>query len=66
MSGCVNMKCNVQKPYDKIGCVCVSCDGDFACCQACANEYKEQMAHFFNDIVHSPAKTEAWLRGEID
>ena len=40
-------------------------DGDFACCPDCADAYRKRRDEFFNDIVISASKTEAWLRGEL-
>ncbi len=46
--------------------ILLNVDGDFVCDVTCKKAYEKKRDHFFNDIMHSSKKTEAWLRGEID
>ncbi|OGF27448.1 hypothetical protein A2331_00600 [Candidatus Falkowbacteria bacterium RIFOXYB2_FULL_34_18] len=43
--------------------ILISADGDFVCGQNCKDKYETEKAHFFNEIVHSPEKTESYLLG---
>jgi hypothetical protein len=63
MAKCVNNNCN-NDALNSISAVCVSVDGDFACCPACEIEYKKQRDHFFNVTVHSEELTTAYLLGK--
>ena len=45
--------------------VLINTDGDFVCNDKCKNGYEKERDHFFDDIVQSPEKTEAWLKGVI-
>ena len=59
---CVNEKCN--NSTDTLTRVLMTWDGDFACCQACADEYIKQRDHFFNTTIHSEQLTKDFLNGE--
>lgn len=60
MINCVNEKC--RKGVAEYGAVLVSCDGDFACCQKCADEYRKQMDHFCSVTLCDNNLFEEWLR----
>ena len=61
MSKCVNEKCK-KNALNSIDAVLVTTDGDFACCEACAREYRKQRDHFFNTIVYDEDKMKDWPR----
>jgi hypothetical protein len=44
--------------------VLVSADGDFACCQTCADEFYRQRDNFFDTIIDSDEEFNKWLTGE--
>jgi len=60
---CANEKCD--KSSDTLDRILLNQDGDFACSQKCADEYKKQRDHFFNVTVHNEALTEEYLRGRL-
>lgn len=59
---CANENCN-NRAIDSMDAVLVNADGDFACNAHCAEAYRKQVDRFFNEICHSPVKTEAYLLG---
>jgi len=60
MIKCVNERCGKSVP--EYGGVLMSGDGDFACCQKCADEYKKQRDHFCSVTLCDDALFEKWLR----
>ena len=60
MITCVNDKC--RKCVPEIGAVLVSCDGDFACCQSCADEFHKQVNHFCSVTLCDDNLFEEWMR----
>lgn len=63
MSRCVNERCS-NDPMSSLNAICVSVDGDFACCEECKKEYEKQRDRFFNQIIMSPDLTIAYLLGK--
>ena len=63
MMMCANENCK-KDPLENHEHRVVTCDGDFVCNAECEQEYEKQKARFFNEIVHCPEKTKAWLMGE--
>ena len=53
-----------KKITNELKMVMIGADGDFVCNKECEAEFKKERDHFFNVIVHSPEKTEAYLRGK--
>lgn len=64
MAKCVNENCG-RDPLNSMDRVLVNTDGDFACCQSCADVHRRQMDDFCTQILPDQDKTEAWLRGLI-
>lgn len=60
MAKCRNDNCNNDASISTHK-VLLTCDGDFACCQSCADEYQKQKDYFFNVTVHSSALMASYL-----
>jgi len=61
---CVNQKCDVTNPQDKLGCVVVGMDGDFACSKKCEEEYHKQVDYFCGTVLTNDASYQNWLAGD--
>jgi hypothetical protein len=57
--------CQCGKKFEGHG-VLMTADGDFACCEACAEAYRRARDHFFENIAPDPARCAAWLMGAED
>jgi len=44
--------------------IILNCDGDMVCGKECKAEFDRRREYFFENIVHSEEKTEAYLMGE--
>lgn len=59
------MSCPIcRKTTDTPNRVLLNTNGDFACSEECAIEYRKRRDYFFNVVVHDDAVMSRWWRGE--
>jgi len=57
---CANSNCD-KNALDSLSRVLMNVDGDFACSEQCAKDYREERDTFLRDIVHSDTKFNEWM-----
>ena len=61
------MKCSVcGGNADTLGNVVLNADGDFACSQACADQYEKDKKHFFSSVGNDEAYAGWWAEGGVN
>lgn len=59
------MKCSqCKQPVPEYGAVLLTCDGDFACSDACEYVWKKERDNFFNNIITDDKRFQSWMLGE--
>lgn len=57
---CCNRNCD-SDPFQSIGAICVTIDGDFVCSKECETEYKKQTKKFFDALSDNNFDLGRWL-----
>ncbi len=60
------VRCTVCKQSaEGLDAVLLTCDGDFACSEACAEKWRKDRDHFFNNVIHDDQAFANWIGVDV-